>query len=180
MESPKQILHILYPTILLKSLIPSAENILGEYQAGFRAHRSRMDQLFTPRQLLGWDYKRTVQNIFIGFRQAYDSIERDQAWNAMAEFSIPRQLIHVTKICMEGGMSKVRANSKLSISFEMHSGVKQGDVISPLLFNDVLEKAVRSAKIKTELLTTKGPPKLLAFADDIDLIGDRIGQHPQF
>lgn len=36
-----------------------------------------------------------------------------------------------------------------------------------------LEKPVRSAEIKTELLTTKGP-KLLAFADNIDVIGDTI------
>jgi len=33
---------------------------------------------------------------------------------------------------------------------------------------------VRSAEIKTELLTAKGPNLLLAYADDIDLIGDSV------
>lgn len=160
--------------IILSRLIPYAENVLGEYQAGFRANRSTIDQLFTLRQLLekGWEYNRPIHNLFIDFRQAYDSVERSQVWNAMAEFSIPKKLIRMTKVCMEGGISKVRVNNKLSSSFEINSGLKQGDALSPLLFNLVLEKAMRSAEIKTELLSAQGPKLLLAYADDIDLVGD--------
>lgn len=80
----------------------------------------------------------------------------------------------MTKVCKEGGASKVRVNNSLSSSFEINSGLKQGDALSQLLFNLVLEKAVGAAEIKTELLTTKGPNLLLAYADDIDLIGDSI------
>jgi len=65
---------------------------------------------------------------------------------------------------MEGGVSKVRV--RLSSSFEIHGGLKQGDALSLLLFNLVLEKAVRSEEIKTELLTSKGPNILLAYADE--------------
>lgn len=112
--------------IILSRLIPYAENVLGEYQAGFRANRSTIDQLFTLRQLLekGWEYNRPIHNLFIDFRQAYDSVERSQVWNAMAEFSIPKKLIRMTKVCMEGGISKVRVNNKLSGSFEINSGLK--------------------------------------------------------
>lgn len=162
--------------IILNRLTPYAESVLGEYQAGFRTNRSTIDQLFTLRQLLekGWEYNRPIHNLFIDFRQAYDCVERSQVWNAMAEFSIPKKLIRMTKVCMEGGTSKVRVNNKLSNSFEINNGLKQGDALSPLLFNLVLEKAIRSAEIKTELLSIQGPKLLLAYADDIDLIGDSI------
>jgi len=70
----------------------------------------------------------------------------------MAEFSIPKKLIQMTKVGMEGGVSKVRVNNSLSSSFEIHGGLKQGNALSSLLFNLVLEKAVRSAERKTELL----------------------------
>ncbi|ERL86048.1 hypothetical protein D910_03462 [Dendroctonus ponderosae] len=53
-----------------------------------------------------------------------------------------------------------------------YSGLKQGDDLSPLLFKIALEKATRSAEIQTELLTTRGPKLLLAYADDSDIIGD--------
>lgn len=118
--------------IILNTLTPYAESVLGEYQAGIRTNRSTIDQLFILRQPL-----------------AYDCVERSQVWNALAEFSIPKKLIRMTKVCMEGRTSKVRLNKKLSHSFEINNGLKQGDALSPLLFNLVLEKAIRSAKIKT-------------------------------
>jgi len=45
----------------------------------------------------------------------------------MAEFSIPKKLLQMTKVCMEGGVSEVPVNNSLSSSFEIHGGFKQGD-----------------------------------------------------
>lgn len=149
---------------------------MGEYQAGFRKNRSTIDQLFTLRQLLekGWEFNKAIHNLFIDFKQAYDSVERNQLWNAMAELSIPRKLIRLVKMCVHGNTTRVRVGKALSESFEVTTGLKQGDAMSPLLFNIVLDKAVRYAQIKTELLTTDGPRLLLAYADDIDLMGNTV------
>jgi len=89
----------------------------------------------------------------------------------MAEFEMPGKLIQMTKACMEDGKPRVRINSKLSDSFKIRSGLKQGDALSPLLFKIALEKAEKkSAEIQTELLTARDPKRLLAYADDIDII----------
>lgn len=71
---------------------------------------------------------------------------------------------------MEGRTSNVWVITTLSSSFELFSGLKQGDAMLSLLFKIVLEKAVRTVEIKIELLKKAGPKLLLAFADDIDLI----------
>jgi sorting nexin-29 len=47
--------------VIRRRLEPSVENILGEYQSGFRAGRSTTDQLFTvktdPGKVFGIQYK---------------------------------------------------------------------------------------------------------------------------
>src|SRR3978361_458399 len=63
----------------------------------------------------------------------------------------------------------------------MDKGVKQGDSLSPLLFITVMDKIVKSIKIKTNGLDTivgyrrPEPVKLnnLMYADDIVLIADK-------
>ncbi|XP_048520663.1 uncharacterized protein LOC125503799 [Dendroctonus ponderosae] len=62
-------------------------------------------------------------------------------------------------------MLRVRINN--SAGFKIRSGLKQGDALSTILFNIVLENAKRSTEIKTELLVG-----LLAYANDIDFIED--------
>ena len=58
--------------IVYKRLLPYAEPVLGEYQAGFRSNSSTSDQIFTLRQVLEkrWEYNKSSHLIFIDFKQA--------------------------------------------------------------------------------------------------------------
>jgi hypothetical protein len=64
--------------ILLSRLIPYADEIIGDHQCGFRHNRSTTDQIFYIRQILEkkWEYNGTVDQIFIDFKKAYDSVRR--------------------------------------------------------------------------------------------------------
>ncbi|MEB2589631.1 reverse transcriptase domain-containing protein, partial [Bacillus cereus] len=55
-----------------------------------------------------------------------------------------------------------------------HDGLKQGDALSPLLFNFALEYTVRKVKETKEGLKLNGVTQLLAYADDVDLLGDDV------
>lgn len=74
----------------------------------------------------------------------------------------------------EGIPKKLRNITKLAICFpfEVNSGLKQGDAISPVLFNIALNKVIRTAKLNVELYNHNGPRLLLAFADDTDVVGN--------
>ena len=62
----------------------------------------------------------------------------------------------------------------MSSSFPIENGLKQGDALSPLLFNFVLEYAIRKVQETNLGLDMKGTHQVLAYADDVNLIGEDI------
>lgn len=165
-----------FSNILLEKLKPYAEEIIGDYQCGFRRGRSTIDQIFTIKQIMEkcWEFNRNLHQLFIDFKQAYDTIRRVKLWQAMEELGFPKKLVKLTQVCINGSMSRVRIAHEFSEVFNINDGLKQGDALSPLLFNVALEYVSRKAEIQTPtaVFHGNGPKLLLAFADDIDIVGN--------
>jgi hypothetical protein len=73
----------------------------------------------------------------------------------------------------------VKIQNECSESFESRQGLRQGDILSTLLFNVVLEVIVRRANLQTTGTIYNRETQLLAYADDIDIVG-RIGVSQPF
>ena len=78
--------------ILLSRTTPYANEIIGEYQSGFRRNRSTINHLFCIQQILEkkWEYNKEVCQQFIDFEKIYDYIKRESLYNILIKFGIPR------------------------------------------------------------------------------------------
>ena len=69
---------------------------------------------------------------------------------------------------------QVRVDGKLSGPFATTKGLRQGDALACLLFNLALERAIRDSGVETTGTIFYKSTQILAYADDIDIIGLRL------
>jgi len=118
---------------------------MGDHQCGFRRNRSTTDHIFCIRHILEkkWEHNEAVHQLFIDFKKAYDSVRREALYNILIEFGISKKLVRLIKMCLTETHSRVRVGKNLSEMFPIRNDLKQGDALSPLLFNFALDMPLR-------------------------------------
>jgi hypothetical protein len=81
-----------------------------------------------------------MRQYIIDFKKAYDSVWRKVLYNILIEFGVSMKLARLIKPCLNETYSKVHIGKHLSDSFPVQNG------LSPLLFNFVLEYAIRKVQ----------------------------------
>ena len=151
-------------------------NLLVDEQNGFRKDRNCIDHIFA---LCGVVEERLNHGndtfvCFVDLRKAFDSVNRDLLWHKLKHFyGIEGKFLAILQGMYEEVLSCVRVNRELSDWFTVESGVKQGCILSPILFglfiNDLahhINKLDVGLPCGVFLLAT------LMFADDIVLIAE--------
>jgi hypothetical protein len=79
------------------------DEIISDHQHGFQSNRSTTDQIFGIRQIMEkkWEYNQTVHQLFVDFKNAYDSVRSEVLYNILIEFGVP-----MIKMCLNETYSK--------------------------------------------------------------------------
>jgi hypothetical protein len=160
----------IYERIIERRIRATVENKLGSWQHGFRPGRGTVDLVFALKLLLekSWEWNKKKYVAFIDLEKAFDRINRRKLWALLADehYGIDRKLVRVSRGMYGECLNKVRSDGSDSGWFQVRTGVKQGGVLSPLLFVIYMDSVLRS------VCTNEDNEITLAYADDIALVTD--------
>jgi hypothetical protein len=149
-------------------------NKLNEFQAGFRRSFSTVDNIYNLSSIihLKFHQNKRVYAFFVDFKAAFDCVPRNALLYKLSKMGVSSKFLRLLKVIYEGTFSAVWNGENLSDYFETHSGVKQGCLISPLLFalflNDLHEELGGGLSIDGLNI------RILLYADDIVI----LAEHP--
>ena len=112
-----------------------------------------------------------MNQIYINFKKAYDSVRKEILFNILIEFGIHMKLVRLIKLCLKETYSSVRVGKDLSDMIPIRNGLKQGDSLYPIFFNFVLEYAIRRVQLNHDSLKLNGTHQLLVYTDEINILG---------
>ena len=126
--------------------------------------------MFVVRRLqeLGRTSNTSLEICFIDLAKAYDSVDRVLLWEILARFGVPPRMIKVIRMSHDGMRARVQLDDgDFSAWFNVCQGLRQGCVLSPLLFNIffaaviivVLQRFAEDPLIVSDLVYLDDAPK---------------------
>ncbi len=152
-----------------------ANGVLSEEQAGFRPNRSTVDHIFTLSELIRARKARRKEThcAFLDIRKAYDTLDRDALWKRLIDVGIRGKMWRVIKNLYDVVESSVLVGQQRTEWFPVEAGVRQGCILSPILFIifiDGLVSAVKKTRVKSVLEGVRF--NIMLFADDVVLLAE--------
>ena len=165
--------------VLLERMKEAMEAKLRDEQAGFRAGRSCCDQIATLRivieQSLEWNSG--LYMTFVDFEKAFDSVDHSTLWSLLRHYGVPEKIVKMIRVLYENFEAKVIHEGTTTEGFQVKTGVKQGCLLSPLLFLIALDWVTRES-FKTKKTgvqwTLSSQLEDLEFADDLCLLSQKV------
>ncbi|GCC38609.1 hypothetical protein chiPu_0017124 [Chiloscyllium punctatum] len=115
--------------------------------------------------------------VFVDLAKAFDSVGHKLLIKSLQRVKLPKAFVSLIEDLYTGNTTVVEGNGNLTTPITIERGIKQGDPLSPILFNIALDQLVCSLEransgVSMPLGGRRVNCSTLAFADDIALLSD--------
>lgn len=163
--------------IISKRLADSLEPLLRREQAGFRPRRSGIDHVNSLRIIVeqSVEFRTPLYLGFIDFERAFDTLQHEAIWKALVCKGVPQKMINMIKGLYNDASCRILHEDQVGERVMILTGVRQGCVLSPLLFNIVLDVTMKNVMKESGGIQwgMQGSLGDLDYADDICLLAHK-------
>lgn len=155
--------------VLNNRIASKTEKVLSVNQYGFIPGRSIWDNIFQVNNML---MSRSIHTkgyaLFLDMEKAYDRVNLDFLYSTLIRYGLPSKFIQWLKLLYTDLSSKVLLSLSSTQPIPIKQGLRQGDPMSPTLFNFVIDVFLRylNKSLKGISVNNTCSIKALAFADD--------------
>ncbi len=148
----------------------------GIEQAGFRKGFSTVDNIFVLNQIIEKtnEFNLGIKMLSIDFHKAFDSVDHEYLKMSLRKQGLEEDYIHIIQNYYKNAKARITLKNR-GREFKVEKGVRQGDPLSPNLFNCILEEIFHNLKWANKGLKINGEYlNNLRYADDIIIFAKNI------
>ena len=164
--------------ILLNRIKPLLLEKRRPQQSGFTPGRSTVDRILALNlaSQTRREFQQPLYVTYVDLKAAFDSVYRPALWQLLKVLGVPEKVISLVSALYSDTTSRVRVDGQLSSAFPVSSGVRQGCVLAPDLFNTGMDWVLGRAVGRSMNGAVVGTSSLTDFdyADDVALLAELI------
>lgn len=148
-------------------------------QSGFTPKKSAIDRILALRVLCERkrEFRQGLLAAYVDLRKAFDSVNRDALWRILSLRGVSPELVNLISELYSGTVSAVKCGGTISDFFPVNSGVRQGCVLAPTLFNACMDWVLGRVSESSGCGAAFGDVRIsdLDFADDAVIFAETLG-----
>ncbi|XP_063895208.1 uncharacterized protein LOC135118097, partial [Helicoverpa armigera] len=122
------------------------------------------------------DRKTPVYACFLDLSKAFDLVSYDVLWRKLGDRNVPNELLRLLQYWYANQTNNVKWSNKLSNTYRLECGVRQGGLTSPRLFNAYINDLIDELSSMRVGCSVGGVNiNSISYADDMVLLGPTPG-----
>jgi len=163
--------------IIQRRIRKKLEDEIAEEQFGVRSGSSTRDGIFTLQTICerAIEMQREIYLCFIYYEKAFDKVQHEKMIKLLDNQNIGKENIRIIRNLYWTQEAAIKIEDSISNWTTIRRGVRQGCIISPLLFNFYTEHIMRESKLENEGIQIGGRQvNNLRYTDDTVLLAGNV------
>ena len=143
-----------YERVIESKLLKKTDKQMLDSQSGFRKGYSTQDHIFSIKEITHklLEQKQEAYIAFLDLEKAFDCISRKKIWCLLRERNVGKKITNAIESMYKVNQNYVRIHGMQSQEFNSEQGLRQGSVLSPILFNIVMDQVMKESRERSKKL----------------------------